>query len=154
MPASAYQAIIAGAQTVLGQLARLFRLGRYGAVQPEETAAQSRPRLESAAEIITEILREADTLPLPASSQLSTKFIFVVYNAETNERLDAIPVILQYSAGTPSSTLYSRARRAGAAAIRTDPSLAFALIAETEGVPLRFGVARVKNSTIEIPPAP
>lgn len=78
--------ILTGAATAIGRLAQFFRLGQFGAAQPG-TQQPARARLESVAEIITD-LRASNLLPTAAEgARWSWSYLCVWVDATTGERV-------------------------------------------------------------------
>lgn len=103
--------ILEGAATALGQLAQWFRLGNRGAIEPPDTPAPYRPKLDTVQEIVAEIVARQLVPPTQEKARYSEFFICIATDSDSGEVLARIPHTIEYDEGTARSTRYSRARR-------------------------------------------
>lgn len=111
--------VVTGLATILGRLARFFRLAPYGAAEPG-TAAPSRPRLPTVEAIVDE-LRARRELPTPAEGQKwswSYKCFYV--DATTGQSIGrGVYHVVETDVGADYRTAAAAARRA---TLYPDPS--------------------------------
>lgn len=114
------EGIVAGIQTILGQLAQFFRLGPSGAIQPGEIAEAGRERLRTPQEIVS-VLSQRHQLPTEdLGPRRSYSYIVVWYDVDNGERVGDVRIQVEAPPDAPRSTVYSRARREALLALETE----------------------------------
>lgn len=128
--------ITSGDETVLGQLARAYRLGPYGGTQAGEQPTGGRRRLQTPAEIIA-AAQAAGLLPEAAAGErLTERYICIWTDTDTGEVIARIPTNIEYDQGDPNNLRYSRARSAANRIFRSDYAIAY-ILTDAASLPLR-----------------
>ncbi len=103
--------IVTGLSTILGSLARFFRLGQSGAIQPGEEAEAGRTRLRTPEEIVAELSTRHQLPTVYLGARRSSSYIAEWYDTATGHRIGASRIQIEASPDTPRSTIDSRVRR-------------------------------------------
>lgn len=141
------QGIVTGLQTILGNLAKFFRLGTTAAVPQEQEAEPGRQRLRTPQEIISTLSARHE---LPSEQQgvrRSYSYVATWTDTATGERIGATRVQVESDPSVPRSTIDSRAR--AEATLQLPRYVSTSLIEQSR---VRMSIRRI--SVVDLPPQP